>query len=203
MKTSLNIAIFAFGSLLACTSFATVGISYQATVIDVVDGDTIIVGEKRGPHGIKLRSQEPVELDGLDAPELGQLGGEQAKMFLEELIKGKDVSIIELTDMGKSRGAWIFLPQKGKKDKKNINFLMMQKGLAWRSKLQVHSASGSFKKMKELEAEAREKKIGIWSKENPTPPWEWRKRKQEKKPKAEDGDQDNPAIKNAEKSEDK
>ena len=55
----------------------------------VLDGDTVtIADEGQNLHRIRIT--------GLDAPELGQPYGQQAKAELEELILGKEVAIIPM-----------------------------------------------------------------------------------------------------------
>ncbi len=142
---------------------ATVGMTYRARVMDIVDGNTIAIGSKIGPHGITLRPDGPLVLDAIRAPELDEPGGPEAKSFLEAMLRGKEISVSELTDCGKSRGAWIFCNHKGRKQ--NINLLMVQKGLARCAELHVHAMSSV--PMKQAQNEAIRRKLGIWAKAKP------------------------------------
>lgn len=59
--------------------------SLADTVVSCIDGDTCRV--KRGEKIVKVR------LSGIDAPETGQPGNEEAKKLLEAMIKGKNVTL--------------------------------------------------------------------------------------------------------------
>jgi len=54
----------------------------KAKVIHVVDGDTFDLSD-----GTRVR------LQGVDAPELKQIGGRESRAYLENLIKGKEVTV--------------------------------------------------------------------------------------------------------------
>lgn len=113
-----------------------------------------------------------VKLDGVDAPEPDQPSGKEARQSLLELLKGKEVTVIDYTDRGESRGVWLFL------DGKCVNLELVRKGLAW----PVAPAVPEYQRPEEAGqmaatlAEAKAGKRGIWKEENPIPPWEWRKR---------------------------
>lgn len=167
-------AIFLACFLWLDTSWATLTTEYHSLVVDVIDGDTIVISNKVS-RGVKVRAEGPIKLDAIDAPELDQPCGREARAFLEELIKGKEISVRELTDMGKSRGAWIFISEEGKK--KNVNLLMVQTGLARCAKLYVHSMASV--PMQKAQDEAIRLKLGIWATDNSIPPLEWKSQKQE------------------------
>lgn len=181
---SILILVIMMVAAVAGRTWATKTIRYRTTVVDIVDGDTIVITNKVVGHGVTMRPQGPVDLDAVDAPELDQAGGPEAKAFLEKFVKGKEVFIVELTDGGKSRGAWVFVDSKKDGKRTSVNAVMLQKGFAWHTKPKAHYAI-SFGEPKEangqmsrVQKEAKDKKAGIWAKENPTPPWEWRKRKE-------------------------
>lgn len=155
---------------LPTTALADVTRRYTTMVVDVIDGDSIVGSSPFFPE----QSKEPVrmvKLDGVDAPEPDQPSGKEARQFLLELLKGKEVTVIDYTDRGKSRGAWLFL------DGKSVNVEMVRKGLAW----PVAPTVPEYQRPKEAGqmaaalAEAKAGKLGIWKEENPTPPWEWKK----------------------------
>ena len=64
--------------------------SYGATVLRVIDGDTLLCNVDLG---FKLRWEHPVRLWGIDAPELGTEAGEKAKAYVESLKLG-DVTLL-------------------------------------------------------------------------------------------------------------
>ena len=53
----------------------------------------------------------------------------------------------------------------------NLNKELVKNGLAWHFK--KYSDSQEYA---EIEIDARNKQIGIWSEPNPTAPWDWRKK---------------------------
>lgn len=55
-------------------------------------------------------------------------------------------------------------------DGTNLNKELIKQGLAWHFK--KYSEDSEYA---ELEIEAKNNKIGLWSEENPISPWEWRK----------------------------
>lgn len=57
-------------------------------------------------------------------------------------------------------------------DGRNLNKELVKNGLAWHFK--KYSDSEEYA---QLETEARNKKIGLWSEPNPIAPWDWRKPK--------------------------
>lgn len=155
-------------------TFADVTRRYSTTVVDVIDGNSIVGSSPFFPE----ESKEPVrmvKLDGVDAPEPDQPSGNEARQFLLELLKGKEVTVIDYTDRGKSRGAWLFL------DGKCVNVELVRKGLAW----PVAPTFPQYQRPKEAAqmatalAEAKAGKRGVWKEENPTPPSKRRKSHQE------------------------
>lgn len=158
-----------FLSLLS--AHASVRMEYQATVVDVLDGKTIVISNKVFDTGIEILSKESIELDGVDSPELDQPGGKEAHEFIKNAVKGHRVRIIELTDSGRSQGGWVF--QKGQTN--SVNLLMVETGMSWVKKQQITSVVPQ-DKMKKAQEKAKEAKKGLWSLDNPVPPWEWRKK---------------------------
>jgi endonuclease YncB( thermonuclease family) len=180
--------VMSFGMLIVNTCWATSTLNYQTTVLDVIDGNTIVISNKVFKHGIQRRSDSNVELDGIATPRIEQLGGKEAKAFLERLVKGKSVNIIELTDQDRSRGAWVFVGP----DEVCVNLRLVEEGHAWLVDPRAHYAVSmgkpkeAYGKLKTAFQKAKEKKRGIWADDNPVPPWEWIKnhpKKDEAQPK--------------------
>lgn len=147
--------------LFICSGIAF-GDSIQGVVINVPDGDTIIVLEKTPQEKIAHR----VRLKEIDAPEGRQEGGEDAACFLKKLIWGETVTVqyTERDQYGRILGLVYY------KDSL-INHEMVKEGWAWHYKYSTSS------KLALLEAKARKDKKGLWAEPNPVPPWEWRARK--------------------------
>lgn len=140
----------------------TYGETLRGVVINVVDGDTIILLEKT-PEGKRTHR---VQLEGIDAPEQGQDGGEEAKEYLEELIWGETVTIEYNGDDQYGRVLGRVLCGASR-----VNEEMVKEGWAWRYKRSTD------RKLEAYEAEARAGRKGLWAEPNPVSPWEWRDRK--------------------------
>jgi micrococcal nuclease len=130
----------------------------------VKDGDTIHILHKK--KDIKVRLNE------IDCPELGQDFGQKAKQMTSNLCFGKEVTLIikGKDHFGRTLGD-IILP-----DQKNLNHLLVEKGMAWHFKKYSKNEH-----LVELEQKAKESKVGLWSLPNPVAPWEFRKKQKAKK----------------------
>jgi micrococcal nuclease len=135
---------------------------FEATVLRVSDGDTIVVRTENA-EDIKIR------LYGIDAPEKGQEGGAEATKALRAL-QGRLVTVREMDTDRYSR--MVALVESGGK---SVNLDMVTRGMAWHyvKYCKVQPVCGEIEK---AETAARMAKRGLWAGE-PVPPWEWRKRK--------------------------
>ncbi len=135
--------------------FATSG-----TVIHVYDGDSITVLS----HGKKIR----VSLYGIDAPELKQEYGTQARDFLDSFIQDETVEVKEIGKLrrGRTKGTVLLADD-------NINELMILNGQAWVDRKECKEEfCSTWIKMEEA-AKATDK--GLWKSWDPLPPWQFRK----------------------------
>lgn len=132
--------------------------TYEGKVIAVIDGNTIEVETKEeGVIRVMLRAA--------DCPELNQEFGEEAKAFTADLVFKKKVIIeIKGKDRWGNKLAVIKL-----KNGKILHEELIKKGLAWPP---VKSAS----QLASLAEQAKSKKEGLWSKEDPMEPWVYRRR---------------------------
>lgn len=141
------------------------GVAYGETlmgvVINVVDGDTIILLEKTEEG----KRTHRVQLEGIDAPEQGQDGGKEAKDYLEKLIWGETVTV-EYTG-NDQYGRILGVVMCGESC---ANDEMVKEGWAWRYKFSTS------RKLASYESEARAGKKGLWAEPDPVSPWEWRDR---------------------------
>jgi endonuclease YncB( thermonuclease family) len=131
--------------------------AFMARVVAVHDGDSITVYDGTRPQ-IKVRLAQ------IDAPELKQPYGPDAKKQLSTLIYGQQVKIIPT---GKDRygrtlaeveyrGQW-------------VNLQMVSLGAAWRyDKYSKNPA------LLTAQQQARQAKRGLWRAAAPVTPWEWR-----------------------------
>ena len=92
----------------------------EGKVTRVVDGDSLWVELPAPAAPVELR------LEGIDAPEICQAWGPEAKQALAELLLGKQVSVktVGRDTYGRTLGT-VYL------DTQNINKLMVQEGHAW------------------------------------------------------------------------
>lgn len=134
----------------------------EATVLRVLDGDTVEVRFNNPPQGIK--NIERIRLSEIDAPESNQNWGSESTQALHSQINNQKVAIAFDTkdDYGRIIGT-IF------KDNININYWMVKEGQAWQYKRFSDS-----KILAGLEKNARSKQIGLWSQPKPIEPWNFR-----------------------------
>ena len=148
--------------ILSCTP----GGAWEARCVGVADGDTITVRAEG-------QTKAWIRLYGIDAPEKGQDFGGRAKEYLSGLVYGETVDIEKMdTDR---YGRTVAVVRVGAV---NANEEMLKAGMAWvftprcRNKVCVG--------WKDLEIQARERRVGFWSQPEPVAPWDWRKQKKAK-----------------------
>lgn len=164
----------------------------QGKVSAVTDGDQITVKTTDA----KVFA---IRLQGIDAPEPDQPYGDKARLDLEALLLGKDVSVVvhRIDAQGRYVGTVFFNGQ-------DIGGRMLENGGAWHYK-RVSSEQSSDVRARYAKAElkARESKAGLWAEPMPIPPWEFREDLAEEKATPPKQDQtaakapDTPKIKNA------
>ena len=132
---------------------------FNAMVIGITDGDTIVVLTSDNQQ-IKIR------LEGIDCPEMKQGFGTKAKQATSDLCFGKQVSIHKSgVDRYGRTLAYVYVGDTC------INKELLKLGMAWHFK----KYNGD-QELAQLEILAREKKVGLWSQQDPIAPWEWRKK---------------------------
>lgn len=138
-----------------------------------VDGDAI---ELQIPSGKKFT----VRLNGVDAPEMAQPFGVEAKAALNNMVAGKSVRVVthgedrvglvigdvSMTETSDSQADSEML----------VNVAMVRNGFAWHF---VRFAPEN-NVLAEAEKAARASKRGLWIDVNPIAPWDWRKAEAEK-----------------------
>ena len=130
-----------------------------ATVVKVIDGNTVEI--KTSEDEFLL-----VVLKEVDSPELGQLFGDEAKQFTEKMLLNKKVFVeMKGKDMWGNRLVGITL-----KNGKDVEVELLEAGFAWHNTLK-----SSNEQLAAIEKYSKEKKIGLWSEENPTAPWIYRR----------------------------
>ena len=136
----------------------------------VIDGDTfegrLDNGGNPGVNPWMLQlTKIVVRISGIDAPERGQYYGDVATVHLQWLISGKAVGLkLKQKD---AYGRWIATVYL---DSADISEEMLKEGLAWHYK--EHDSNPRYA---QLEVEAKQAGLGLWSDDRAVPPWEWRR----------------------------
>jgi len=126
-------------------------------VVRVADGDSLTLV---GSDGIELSTR----LRGIDAPELGQPYGLEFKEALQGLLASVPVKLDE--------------PKKGKygcyvanifAGETWVNKAMIAGGHAWCDQVNAFDSA-----LYATEHEAKQRKLGLWSTQDPVSPWVWR-----------------------------
>lgn len=125
-------------------------------VVSVHDGDTITVEQNNQKYKIRFNK--------IDAPELKQSYGDKSQKFLSGLILNKTVKVeVQDTDKYGRFVSDVYL------DKVWINAKMVENGYAWN-----YTQYSKDLDLIKLEAQAKDKKVGLWAEKNPTAPWDYR-----------------------------
>lgn len=127
----------------------------------VLDGDTLL-----------LTDGTTVQIWGIDAPEKGQPYADQARSYLNQLTKGRKLTI-EVKDTDRY-GRVV-----GKVN--DIAFHMVRAGLAWHDDYNAPEAEH----LNKLMYGARKARRGLWADENPVRPYDFRKGKTTPAPRVE------------------
>lgn len=147
--------------VIACL-LCLLGLSSQAqdtyTLSKVFDGDTVELQSATGR--LKLR------LTDIDAPERNQEYGQKSRRALIKLCKGDNIKI-SVAFNGKDK----YDRNLGRLqcNQTDASLYLAQHGYAWHNEKYSNDAA-----IKAAVAKAREKRIGLWSSEDPLAPWVWR-----------------------------
>lgn len=135
--------------------------TFSGLVIRVGDGDSIRI--LHSGQVVKIR------LYGVDAPELLQKHGHEARKWLAERVLGQTVRV-EVMDVDRydRKVSVVYL------DEKTVNADLVAAGQAWVYDYYC-SVIDLCEEMKRLEKVAREKRTGLWSDRKPMSPWRWRR----------------------------
>ncbi|QAR30110.1 nuclease [Ornithobacterium rhinotracheale] len=128
-------------------------------VIGISDGDTV----KLLINGV----EQKVRLAHIDCPERRQAFGNVAKQEVSHLIFGKNVKLNHQEERDKYGR---LIAEIIMEDGTNLNKLLVKKGLAWHFKKYSNNQEYA-----QLEIEARQNKVGLWSDEHAMSPSDFRK----------------------------
>lgn len=129
----------------------------EGRVVGVHDGDTITL-LIAGNQQLKIRLAQ------IDAPELDQAFGQKSKQSLSDLVFNKTIKVEKETidKYGRTVGTLLV-------DGVDANREQVKRGMAWVYKQYLHDQS-----LLQVEEDAHQAKVGLWSEPNPMPPWEYR-----------------------------
>ena len=135
-------------------------------VVAVQDGDSLIVRPLRSRSDERLR----VRLFAIDAPELDQQYGHEARDCLRQLVGGRTDLMMELahTDQYQRQVAVLYYRRAGRS--RSINRMMVEQGHArWYSNF-----GGQDLGLEQAERDARRRRRGLWAPNRQVAPWEHR-----------------------------
>lgn len=161
MSAAMNRRTAVFLSILLLAAAWAVGAQppgsrLSGLVTHVADGDTLDV--LVGARTVKVR------LDGIDAPEGGQAFGGEARRRLRALTFGQYVTLlVKDTDRYGRLVARVLVGGRDASEE------MVRAGLAWH-----FTRYSSDTRLAALEAEARQKRTGLWADRSPVAPWTFR-----------------------------
>ena len=148
-----------FTGALLSVWLASAGQTLTGTVVVVHDGNTFTV--QRGSSLYKVRLAE------VDAPEMGQAFGKQARQFTEDMTLGRRVRVnVLLIDMHGRRVGTVIV-----EDGRVLNEELVHAGLAWYYRVSPVKNP----RLQRLEQGAFQNRLGLWVEKDPIPPWEFRR----------------------------
>jgi endonuclease YncB( thermonuclease family) len=143
------------------------GESAQATgrVVGVIDGDTLDI-LTAGFETLRVR------LSGIDAPELGQAFGRNAKAALSSLVFARSVAI-----EWRKRDRYDRVVAKVMLEGRDIAFEMLALGMAWHyTRFEAEQPAADRREYADAQTRARVARRGLWADAAPVPPWDYRAR---------------------------
>jgi endonuclease YncB( thermonuclease family) len=147
------------GALLSMWLSAAPGQILTGQVVAVHNGDTLTM--QSGSFLYKVR------LSDVDAPEMGQVFGKQARQFTEQMVLGHQVRVnVSMIDRHGRRVGEVIV-----EDGWVLNEELVHTGLAWYYR--VNPVKND--RLQRLEQYAFAKKLGLWVEKEPLPPWEFRR----------------------------
>ena len=140
-------------------------------IVGVQDGDTLIVQTEL--------ERFTAHLFALDAPEIEQEFGQQAKDTLAQLLTGKQAKIQFVEPKEDQRDEYTRYVQIAVGDI-DVGLYLLERGYAWYDNKYASSLSEDWRwAYEKAEQQAKAEHAGLWGSVRPVPPWSWRKAKRE------------------------
>ena len=131
----------------------------------VIDADTVVI---KSDQGINYK----VRLLGIDAPEINQVYGKEATIYLSNKVLGKNLRVL-----GENKDRYHRLLGKLILNDNDINLDLVKNGMAWHYKFYKKSQRKKDQLLySNAEIYAKVNKLGLWAEKLPVPPWQWRKK---------------------------
>jgi endonuclease YncB( thermonuclease family) len=144
---------------LVCACLAPVAAQrFAGRVLEVTDGDTVIVARAVGRAGFEARR---IRLFGIDAPEGTQPYGAESTAALSRLVMGKVIDV-DMKDVDQY-GRLVATVSVGGAD---VNEALVRAGAAWHHAQYSDSAA-----LAAAERDARASRRGLWQSASPQAPW--------------------------------
>jgi len=122
--------------------------------VKVLDGDTLIIECDK--------NRRTVNIEGIDAPELGQPWGKEVRGFVRDMVRGQNVELEVLESSGDTVLARVTV------NGVDLSEMLVSRGLAW---VPEGSADSDLLGMG---TKAKDLPCGLWMDPEPEPPWEFR-----------------------------
>jgi len=150
------LATFAFFFFLATSALAE-----PATVVNVVDGDTLKVATEQGVTTVRLY--------GVDSPEKSQAHGPSARDFTASQVFGK---IVDVASVGRDRyGRTVAIVMVGTQC---LQEQLILQGYAW--VYPQYCRERFCRAWEKLQGISAGNRVGLWAAPAPVQPWAWRKK---------------------------
>lgn len=160
LPTVRLLLLVATAILTAAPLAADPGIEAKGRVLRVTDGDRIRILSEGRIYELRLRY--------IDAPDIGQAHGAEAKSHLATLIADKTVTATwnSYDRDGRALARVIYRED-------DINIRMIKDGYAWHAREDADRAQSRHDHFfyGQAEEEARRSKRGLWVEADPVPPW--------------------------------
>lgn len=121
--------------------------------VKVIDGDTLVIECDK--------NRRTVEIDGIDAPEIGQPWGKEVRSFVRDMVKGREVEV-EIVESSQN-----VIRARVSVNGADLSELLVSRGLAW-------VPEGGDAELSRLSEQAKELPCGLWNDPDAQAPWDFR-----------------------------